>query len=369
LTIILFSISIIYISTILWLFKGIVKKSSIKNSAQPFLSVIVAAHNEEGNIDDCLKSLIEQNYSNDNYEIIIINDRSVDKTQKLIGKWVEKHSNIKSIHIDTVPQNVFPKKNALNQGIEKSIGNILCFTDADCFADKNWLKSISQTFDNNTAMVIGLAPLLPATSVKTPFWQKLLVYESWFNGFLSIAAIKNRFPLTCTGRNLTYSKNDFNHVKGFSKIAHSLSGDDDLLMHLFDKDGKGKISTISEPNSVVNSNTVLNLSQLWQQKTRHISASKYYPIDKKLFFFIWQFCWFFITISPILAITLKWFPISFAFFVFLFKLIFDFIFHFIGFKRYQHLHLLKYFIIFQIIYPFYIILVGIAGVLKKPVWE
>jgi cellulose synthase/poly-beta-1,6-N-acetylglucosamine synthase-like glycosyltransferase len=204
--------------------------------------------------------------------------------------------------------------------------------------------------------------------MNTPLWQKFLVYESWFNGFISIAAIKNRFPLTCTGRNLAYKKNDFFHIKGFSKISHSLSGDDDLLMHLFNGERK-KISAIFESGAAVYSKTVTDLPQLWRQKTRHISASKYYPFEKRLFYFFWYFCWFFITISPILATIFSWFSISVALIVFFVKLIFDFIFHFVSFNRYQHLHLLQYFMLFQLIYPVYIMIIGIVGFIKTPKWD
>src|SRR5437660_10989558 len=55
---------------------------------KPKVSVILPARNEEGFIEKCLSSLLDQDY--ENYEIIAIDDRSEDKTGEIIKKMAEK---------------------------------------------------------------------------------------------------------------------------------------------------------------------------------------------------------------------------------------------------------------------------------------
>ena len=51
--------------------------SQLKN-----ISVIIATRNEEENISNCIKSILNQNYPKDKFEIIVVNDRSSDGTKK-----------------------------------------------------------------------------------------------------------------------------------------------------------------------------------------------------------------------------------------------------------------------------------------------
>lgn len=366
--IIIFSLLFIYFLIILWFILGTLKKSKAKVSDEPFISVIIAAHNEENNLANCLKALVEQNYPKENYEIIVVNDRSEDQTENIINRWKAQNKLIRSAKISTLPNNYFPKKNALRTGINLSKGDILCFTDADCVPSPNWVKNCSAAFGQGITMVIGLAPLVPANLSKTPLWQLLMVYESWFLAFTSVSAIHNNFPLTCTGRNLGYRKRTFLQLAGFSNISHSLSGDDDLLMHQFQKSGEGRITAITKPDSIVISSTAQTIRHLWRQKTRHFSAGKFYPIEKKVFYLIWNVCNIFITVLPILALCFNFISFTFSLLILLAKLIIDFIFHVVGFKKYKKLSLIKYFLLFEFIYPFYILIVGNVGLLKKPEW-
>ena len=80
-----------YISLIISLIIGLYHLQDGKNSQKYFVSVIVAAHNEEENIGLCLNSLLRQTYPHDSYEIIVIDDRSSDGTWEIVQKFQERH--------------------------------------------------------------------------------------------------------------------------------------------------------------------------------------------------------------------------------------------------------------------------------------
>ena len=66
----------------------------------PFVTVLVAARNEESYISNCLESLINQEYPSDRYEVVIVNDRSTDKTPDIIRGYREKYGMIKCVNVD-----------------------------------------------------------------------------------------------------------------------------------------------------------------------------------------------------------------------------------------------------------------------------
>ncbi|MEP0823727.1 MAG: glycosyltransferase, partial [Ignavibacterium sp.] len=99
-------------------------------SSNTLVSIIVAARNEEKAIRNLLERLILQSYSN--YEIIIVDDRSEDRTPDIVRSFQDKRGNLRLIRITDLDPMMPPKKRALEAGIRESKGEILLFTDADC---------------------------------------------------------------------------------------------------------------------------------------------------------------------------------------------------------------------------------------------
>jgi cellulose synthase/poly-beta-1,6-N-acetylglucosamine synthase-like glycosyltransferase len=109
-----------------------------KPHAKPKVSVILPARNEEGFIEKCLASLLDQDY--ENYEIIAIDDRSEDKTGQIIKKMAEKNSKIVYVLAEPKPEKWMGKNWACFEGFKKSSGELLLFTDADTKHSKTMIS-------------------------------------------------------------------------------------------------------------------------------------------------------------------------------------------------------------------------------------
>lgn len=101
----------------------------------PFFSVVISLYNKESFIEDTLKSVLNQTYKG--YEIIIVNDGSTDKSEKVVKQFT--NSTIK----------YFCKKNegvssARNFGIQKSNAPYIAFLDADDLWFPNHLETLYQ---------------------------------------------------------------------------------------------------------------------------------------------------------------------------------------------------------------------------------
>ncbi len=114
----------------------------------PKVSVILPARNEEGFINKCLNSLIEQDY--ENYEIIAIDDRSGDKTGEIIRKIAQNNPKVKYVLADPKPDGWMGKNWACVEGFKRAAGELLLFTDADTTHSKSTISlSVSHLLSEN----------------------------------------------------------------------------------------------------------------------------------------------------------------------------------------------------------------------------
>ena len=105
------------------------------------ISVVIPAKDEEENIEKILDSVLNQNYSKEMYEVIVVNDRSTDRTKEIAERYLFKYKNLKIINVEMPGEILKGKQNALDIGIKNSTGEIVLLTDADCIVGKNWIKS------------------------------------------------------------------------------------------------------------------------------------------------------------------------------------------------------------------------------------
>ncbi|MDE1867302.1 MAG: glycosyltransferase [Thaumarchaeota archaeon] len=102
------------------------------------VSIILPARNEEGFIDKCLFSLIDQDY--ENYEIIAIDDGSDDKTGDIIKKIAKDNPKVKYVLAAPKPEKWMGKNWACVEGFKKATGELLLFTDADTTHSQNTIS-------------------------------------------------------------------------------------------------------------------------------------------------------------------------------------------------------------------------------------
>ena len=97
----------------------------IDSLSQDIISIIIPIYNSECYLDECLKSVLQQNFNN--YEVICIDDGSEDNSREIVKKYAERYEFIKII---------FHEKNrglsaARNTGLKNACGKYVLFLDAD----------------------------------------------------------------------------------------------------------------------------------------------------------------------------------------------------------------------------------------------
>ena len=131
-----------------------------REKSYPRLSVIIAARNEAGTIENALKSVLAQNYPN--LEIILVNDRSNDGTDKILQKLAEKDPRVLIHHVEELPLGWLGKVNAMQQGFGRSTGVWLLFTDADVHFQEESLERIIDVAERSSVDYLCVIPEVQA---------------------------------------------------------------------------------------------------------------------------------------------------------------------------------------------------------------
>jgi len=116
------------------------------------ISVIIPAYNAGQTIDRCLDALALQTVSQDSYEIVVVDDDSSDDTRVR----VQAHGGVQLL-----TQHHAGPAAARNLGVERAVGEIVLFTDADCAPAQDWIERMiaplrSAAEDLDTTSIVGV---------------------------------------------------------------------------------------------------------------------------------------------------------------------------------------------------------------------
>lgn len=100
-------------------------------------SVLVTVYNKEQYLRKCLDSIVNQTYRN--FDVVIVDDGSTDKSKKIIDKYMLKHDNIKYFYQDNKGVSI-----ARNKCVKHVINDYFLFVDADDYIDKDLLYNLNK---------------------------------------------------------------------------------------------------------------------------------------------------------------------------------------------------------------------------------
>ena len=360
-----------YCGVLLCLIVGLRRVKFSRSDRKPFVSVIVAARNEEQTVGRLLEGLTRQSYRS--YEIIVVNDRSTDRTAEVISAFEKQHRNLRLVSVG--PQSEMPaKKFALTKGIEVSRGEILCFTDADCIVPERWLEYLVASFEDNVGLVAGYSPYdstLKQSPGRAGFLKTLLVafieYEEFKGAAWAAGSIGLRRGWLCTGRSLAYRRSVFEEVHGFELIKNSVSGDDDLFLQLVRKNTKWKIRYLTSPESQVRTAPENTVRGFLRQRVRHFSAGRAFSPLLKLFFLLVHGANLCLFTAFILSLVSS--NYSFGLWTFDVKILADFALFAVAASTFRQWKFAASFLLMEILYILYNTLVGPLGFFGRVGWK
>ncbi len=338
--------TLLYILDLLWLRRGLVKCTlnnfrENKNKELPFVSVVVAARNEESNIRQCLESLNTLNYPQDKLEIIVVDDRSTDTTAEIISSFIPKNPNFKLLQIAKEGVALRGKANALAVALDDAKGDIFMFTDADCIVSTDWVLTTARNCEAEIGIIGGYTILLAENT-----FQAIQSIDWLLHFSVSAAVASHSIPITVIGNNFTVTRKAYEKAGGFRNIPFSVT-EDYALVQAIAQNTTYKIRFLLSAQTKIESLPCETWKQIYHQKKRWGVGA----LDM-----VWQGV-FIIGLGYVahlvLFFGLFFVPLSFMMSLFFIKSLVDIFFLWKPMKEFRLFHLLKYFPAFEIYYFFY----------------
>jgi 1,2-diacylglycerol 3-beta-glucosyltransferase len=199
------------------------------------VSILLAARNEAANILACLQSLHKQDYDSQSFEVLIGNDFSEDETAQIARNFIADKPNFKLFDIDCQLNNLKGKANVLAQLGKQAQGQWLFFTDADMVLPETWVKEMIKVLavsqNRNKGTKVGI--VTGFTTVD--WWTEKAIFLRIFAALQAcdwtfylgcvhfLAACK--ISTTAMGNNMAVNKMAYLQIGGYENLAFSITED------------------------------------------------------------------------------------------------------------------------------------------------
>ncbi len=324
------------------------------------VSVLIAARNEEKNIEKLLESLKKQSFPKELFEVIIVNDHSTDNTDEIINDFINKN---KELDVKLLKAEKKGKKHAISQALHSAINELVIVTDADCVLNDLWIESIVGFYQEEKCKMI-LAPVLLSPAENLFEKMQVLEHLSLIGSTAGSASIG--FPVMCNGANMAYERKAALEVEKFRKDFDIPSGDDMFLLEQFVKRyGHNNVKFLLSKSAVVKTKTCKTIKDFFRQRRRWVSKTKSYTSWKVI---VTALIVLFFNLSIIsLLVSAFFIPALWSIYILLTLLKF-----FIDFPLLKNItnfmnqgSLLKWVLPLEIIYPFYVVFTALSGTIFK----
>jgi len=189
------------------------------------VSVLIPARNEEANIRRCLDSLLDQSYPN--YEIIVLDDCSQDRTWQIITEYARRSPlRFRAIRGAPLPHGWCGKTHAMQLLSQYASGDYLLFTDADTVHSQESLAWAVTNINEHTADFLSgyvhqdLQSFGEALIVPTTYIMSAIVMPFWL-----IPRSNSSMLTLAVGQMVMFRRGTFDAIGGYSSVARQISED------------------------------------------------------------------------------------------------------------------------------------------------
>lgn len=281
----------------------------------PFVSVLLAARNEENTIIRCLQAFSQLDYPKDKIEFLIGNDDSQDNTKQLALDFAKNHNNFKIIDINNTLGKAAGKANVLAHLANIAKGDFFFITDSDVAVKPQWIKSLLSNFCDDVGIVSG------TTTCKSGNFIENLQSFDWLHFMGYIKAFANA-DISCTsvGNNMAVRAKAYRQTGGYENIDFSITEDYKLFSEVTKRGWAWR--NILDSQSLGLAIYISSLLELLHQRKRWLIGARELPLNWKTLIVIYGLflpaILLVLFINPILAITLLLVKLGLqSFFIFL----------------------------------------------------
>ena len=286
-----------------WGFRRVLRTSEASSmdsdGALPFVSVVVAARDEAASIEACLTSVLEADYPEDRFEVVVVDDFSEDETAAIVRRMRrrlrisevpagvdeadnERPERLRLVRMrdraDSLPRTecgvpAGHKGHALACGIAAARSELLLTTDADCRVGPGWVRAMAGAFGPDVAFVSGPVLYPPGRS---PFGD-LQALE--FLGLIAVGAgaIGAGRPNLCNSANVAYRRAAYDRLRPDPDVGPLRPNEDEVLLQTIAAETGWKVAFCASPQAKVEAEPVTDVRAFLAQRQRWAASGARYP--------------------------------------------------------------------------------------------
>jgi len=339
-----------------------IKPPEFSEKKLPFISVIIPFRNESRWLPDLIQSLKDQNFPRESWELIMIDDHSLDSGPAMVSQFLNAFEPANRLIRLQEGQG---KKEALAKGVEHARSEWILATDADCIFGKDWLRSYARIIaSHEVSMICGPVKFKNGSNSVLALFQR---FEQAILMHICKASIASERAILANGANMAFKRTHFS--KADLKKEQTASGDDIFLLHHIKQTDPSQITFNDQAEALVSTPLKRSLVRFLDQRIRWASKGRFYQDRDSLRY------GFAITLANVglmivlVAVLFGWIDS----WILLIGVVFKFIIDSILFSRAKAFSDLPspYFNFLWIFltYPFYVIGIALLSLLYKPRWK
>lgn len=259
----------IYVFFQVVIFGRLVFYKPIKKNVEPDpVSVILASRDDAVMLREHLPLIMNQ--QGITYEVIVVDDCSLDDTVDVLREYTEKYQNFRTSKLVESGDFEGGKKYAVTMGIKAAKYQNLVFIDADCYPNStNWLRLMAEKLMLKK-VVLGYGPYKKAPGLL----NKIIRFDTYKIATQYLSFALWGVPYMGVGRNLAYHSYLYFDAKGFTSHLNVVSGDDDLFINEVASSKNTGIEV--DPKAFVYSVAKSKYAKWEFQKRRHLTTAPKY---------------------------------------------------------------------------------------------
>jgi len=189
----------------------------------PKVSVIVPVYNSEKFLDECVKSILAQTFSN--LELILVDDGSIDKSPEMCDRYAEQDSRVKVIHQANGGVSV-----ARNRGLEAAKGEYITFVDSDDYIELYAYENMMREAEKGAKIVLcdcmkeyEKQSVLYTHDIRGGWYTRIQLEKEYFPHLLMMENVE--YPATISNCLLLFHRSLAEHIRYIQGVRYS----EDLL--------------------------------------------------------------------------------------------------------------------------------------------
>ena len=133
----------------------------------PLFSVVICTYNRAQYLQQTLQSVVEQDFSSEKFEIVVVDNNSPDRTEAVAFSFRDQYKNITLRYFKELQQGISYGR---NRGVSEASGEYIVFLDDDETVEPGFLKNLDDFYSEYKEASLTAGPVIPVFETTPPDW-------------------------------------------------------------------------------------------------------------------------------------------------------------------------------------------------------